>query len=58
MFEFDMCAVKLIVIKSKRFLVFIFVFGSDFHHSCFEVLKFLKLFLCLKNSLLRAILEA
>ena len=32
-----MCVLKLIMIKSKRFLVFIFVFGSDFHHSCFEV---------------------
>ena len=39
MFEFDVCALKLIVIKSKRCLVFIFVFRSDFHHSCFEVFK-------------------
>ena len=35
MFECDVCVLKLIMVESKRFLIILFSFESDFYHSLF-----------------------
>ena len=47
MFKCDVCVLNHIWIKSKRFLFFLFAFGSDLYHPCFS--KFSKLILCEKH---------
>ena len=46
MFECDVCVLKLIMIKSKRFLFILFAFGSDLYHPCFSKLSS---WFCVKN---------
>ena len=47
MFKYDVCVLNHMWIKSKRFLFFLFAFGSDLYHPCFS--KFFKLILCEKH---------
>ena len=47
LFKCDVCMLNHMWIKPKRFLFFLFAFGSDLYHSCFS--KFFKLFLCEKH---------
>ena len=46
-FKCDVCVLKHIWIKTKRFLFFLFAFGSDLYQPCFS--KFFKLILCEKG---------
>ena len=52
-FKCDMCVFNHMWIKSKRFLFFLFAFGSDLYHPYFS--KFFKLFLCEKHVFLGVI---
>ena len=50
MFKCDVCVLNHMWIKPKRFVFFLFAFGSDLYHPCFS--KFFKLFLCTKTCFL------
>ena len=50
MFKCDVCVLNHMWIKPKRFLFFLFAFGSDLYHPCFS--KFFKLFFVWKTRFL------